>query len=195
LTIDPRDRGSLTLTSLGTRASRKISGSGFEYQWAKFLPDGRTLLVGGARPLEPLTICKQSIYGGKPVPLNGPSYMDDVAISSDGSKIAGNTGTQVIVFDLRSNTSRALPRADSAIPVAWSRDGNDLFLLTFSDSTNRIVKTDLRSGEVETWKTIAPSDAPGFEGLGGAVAAPDAGAYAYSSHLDLSRLYVVDGWS
>jgi DNA-binding winged helix-turn-helix (wHTH) protein/Tol biopolymer transport system component len=199
LTIDPRDRGSLTLTSLATHVSRKISGSGFEYQWAKFLPDGRTLLVGGGHPLEPLTICEQPIDGGKPVPLNGPTYMDDVAVSPDGSKIAGNTGNQVIIFDRRSNTSRALAKTDSAIPVAWSKDGNDLFVLTFGNSTNnatnRIVKIDLRSGEVETWTTIAPSNAPGFEGLGGAVAAPDADAYAYSSHLDLSRLYVVDGWS
>jgi WD40 repeat protein len=151
--------------------------------------------VGGARPLEPLTICKQLIDGGKPVPLNGSSYMDSVAISPDGSRIAGRAGNQAVVFDLRSDTSRPLETGDAITPIAWSRDGNELFLLTSGGSTIRLVKTGLRSGKVETWKTLAPSDAPGFAGLGGVVAAPDAGAYAYSSHLDLSRLYVVDGWS
>jgi len=48
----------------------------------------------------------------------------------------------------------------------------------------------LRSGRSELWKTIDRSGR-----LAGAVAAPEAGAFAYSSEVNFSRLYMVSGWS
>jgi hypothetical protein len=47
------------------------------------------------------------------------------------------------------------------------------------------------SGHREIWKTIA---GPGLR-LTSVVVAPEAGAFAYSTELFLSRLYLVDGWS
>jgi hypothetical protein len=51
------------------------------------------------------------------------------------------------------------------------------------------------TGESELWKSLGPKEVTGFVGLANAVAVPELGAYAYSASWDLSRLYVVDGWS
>jgi DNA-binding winged helix-turn-helix (wHTH) protein/WD40 repeat protein len=191
LTIDPEDRSALTLTSLATGVSRRILGGGFEYQWAKFLPDGNSLLVGGAYPLEPLTICKQFLEGGTPVALANALYLDHVEISADGSKFAGSLGNQLRVFDLGSGQTRPLLAGERVVPVAWSADGNDIYVATLGDKPDRILKVNLRSGKRETWKTIAGSGTR----LTSVVAAPETGAFAYSAEFSLSRLYVVDGWS
>jgi DNA-binding beta-propeller fold protein YncE len=191
LTIDPEDRTSLTVISLTTGASRRISGGGFEYQWAKFLPDGTSLLVGGAYPLEALTICKQLLNGGTPVALSNAPYLDYVEVSPDGSRIAGITGNQLQIFDMRSRQTRLLLPGERAAPVAWSADGAYIYVATLGDKPDRILKLNLRSGQHEIWKTVA---GPGLH-LSSVVAAPEAGAFAYSTEFLLSRLYVVDGWS
>jgi len=191
LSIDPEDRGALTLTSLATGASRRISGGGFEYQWAKFLPDGNTLLVGGAYPLESLTISKQSLVGGTPVSLAGAPYMDYVEISPDGSKLIGVIGTRLQIFDMHSGQSQPFLPGERAAPVAWSADGANVFVATIGNKPDRILQVNLRSAKQEVWKTIA---GPGLS-VTSVVVAPEAGAFAYSTEFFLSRLYLVDGWS
>jgi hypothetical protein len=61
-------------------------------------------------------------------------------------------------------------------------------------ATAELVKYAVDTGQVEPWKTIPASDASGAVGLASMIAAPQSGIYAYSRHLDLSRLYLVDGW-
>ncbi|HEY1951115.1 MAG TPA: winged helix-turn-helix domain-containing protein [Bryobacteraceae bacterium] len=192
LTIDPQDRSHLTLTEIKTGESRQILGNGYTYQWAKFLPDGHGLLVGGAFPQAPLTICRQSLDGGKPIPLSGAPYLDYVQISPTGSTIAGLTGGHVVVFELNNKASRPLELHGAALPLAWSSQG--LFLLMSKDAGYQMARADLATGAVMPWKTIAPNETQGFAGLTAAVAAPDANAYAYSAKQDLSRLYLVEGW-
>jgi DNA-binding winged helix-turn-helix (wHTH) protein/sugar lactone lactonase YvrE len=190
LTIDPEDRGFLTLTTLATGTSKKIPGGGFEYQWAKFLPDGNTLLAGGAYPLEPLSICKQSLIGGTPVAIAGAPYMDSVEVSGGGIRLAGITAGQLQVFDLQTGKTQPVPFHERGAPVAWSEDGDTLYVATLGGKPNRILRLDLLSGRSELWKTI-----DGSGRLAGVVAAPAADAFAYSSEVNFSRLYVVSGWS
>jgi WD40 repeat protein len=191
LIIDPEDRSALTLTTLATGASRRISGGGFEYQWAKFLPDGNNLLVGGAYPLEPLTICRQRLNGGTLVSLANAPYMDYVEVSPDGSKLAGVIGNQLRVFNMQSHQSQPVLPGERAAPVAWSEDGVNLYVATLGGKPDCILRVNLGSGQREIWKTIGGS---GLR-LTSVVAAPEAGAFAYSTEFFLSRLYLVDGWS
>jgi eukaryotic-like serine/threonine-protein kinase len=196
LTIDPQDRNNLTLSSINSQPSKKVLGNGFEYQWAKFLPDGKRLIVGGAFPGEHLAICTQLLDSGNPVPLNGVPYMDFVAVSPNGFRIAGATASDTgIVFDLTNNSARQISPSMNAFPVAWSLDNQNLFAVDHRDSVYRIVKTNPQTGKTELWKTLPLGDQAGIIGLAGIVMAPANGAYAYSISSNLSRLYLVDNWS
>jgi len=194
LTIDPQDRHTLVLNRREGGPARRIYGGGFEYQWAKFLPDTRELLVGGAYPGAPLMIGKQALAGEKPKPVKGVSYMDYVAVSLNGAKIAGVLNNRLAVFDLTAQPVRKALPDFSAMPVAWSEDGHHLYAARIDETTTELVSLALDTGQVEPWKTIPASKSPEFAGLASVVAAPQAGTYAYSRHLNLSRLYLVDGW-
>jgi eukaryotic-like serine/threonine-protein kinase len=196
LTVDPQDRRTLTIISIASQNQTKIQGNGFQYQWAKFLPHGKTLLVGGAYPGETLKICTQLIAGGDPVPLTGLPYMDFVTVSPDGSRIAGvSSDRSCLVFDITDHEARPVSSAMDSFPVAWSSDNSDLYALIFRDSVNRIVKTNLQTGKVNLWKTITLGDSAGILGVAGIAIAPATGAYAYSTGFNLSSLYLVDGLS
>jgi DNA-binding beta-propeller fold protein YncE len=147
--------------------------------------------VGGAYPLEPLVICTQSLDGGTPVAIANAPYMDYVEVSPDGSRLAGMTASQLHVFDLRSGKSQPVLAGERALPVAWSADGEYVYAALYGEKPDRIVKVNLRSGRREIWKTIGASGAR----LTSVAAAPEAGAFAYSSEFNLSRLYLVAGWS
>ncbi len=196
LTIDPQDRSSLTITSVASRKSKKIFGEGFSYQWAKFLPGGTDFLVGGAYPGKALAICKQSIEPGKPVPMSGIPYLDLVSLSADGKRVAGvDSSDRTLVFDVVNKTALTTIPETARLPVAWSKDGIHLYVVTRCDSMYMISKLNVTNGKSEAWKAISTDDSSGFAGLASVVAAPEAGTYAYSSHISFSRLYVVDGWS
>ncbi len=196
LTIDPQERDSLTLTVVASRLATKIYGGAFIYQWAKFLPGGKELLVGGSYPGGPLMLARQKIQAGKPVPLNGVPYLDYVVISPDASRIAGlDADYRAVVFEISGKAVRKNLPETAEMPVAWSRDGIHLYSVAHCDTGYRISKLNIDTGETELWKAISPAGRPGFAGLASVVAAPEAGAYAYSSNISFSRLYVVDGWS
>jgi hypothetical protein len=195
ITIDPSDRGFLTLTYLGRGRSQKIQGDGFEYQWAKFFPDGRRVLAGGAYPGRPFQICIQSLDRGRPEPLKNSTYMDSVQVSPDGERIAGRLGDKAIIVDLVSGMEHTLQLDGIGDPIAWSRDGRDIFFLLFDRSPYRVVRADWRTGIAKNWEMLPESRTSEFAGLNSAVAAPSANAYAYSKTYTLSTLYVVDGWS
>lgn len=194
LTVDPQDRTALTITKLGSGHAARVPASGFKYQWAKFSQTG-DLLVGGAYPGQPLMIAYQNIATGTLAPLADAPYLDSVAISPDGTKIAGRVTDTTEIFDLSTKTVQRLPPGVHGTPVAWSANGNSLFLLTSDHSVYSIVEFSTATAQITSWKTIAPQDAATFMGLAGIAAAPNSDAYAYSAHLTLSRLYVVDGLS
>jgi hypothetical protein len=195
LTVDPQDRTTLTLTSISSQQSRKVLGNGFEYQWARFLTDGKGIIVGGAYPGERLSICRQLLDGGKPVAINGAPYMDYVVVSPNGLRIAGATASNAgLVFDLATHSARQISPGISALPAAWSMDNKDLYYVNVRESVYRIVKTNLQTGKVQLWKTLPVGDQAGVLGLTALAIAPATGAYAYSTGLNLSRLYLVDGW-
>jgi hypothetical protein len=73
-------------------------------------------------------------------------------------------------------------------------DSNNLYYVNVRDSVYRILKTNLQTGKVQLWKTLPLGDQAGVLGLTALAIAPATGAYVYSTGLNLSRLYVVDGW-
>ncbi len=191
LTVDPQDRTVLTITSLASGEVTRVQGNGFRYQWARFTGDG-DLMVGGSYAGKPLMIAYQAIGTGIVRPIPDAPYFDYVAISPDGTKIAGGVGGATEIIDLPSKSTHRLPPGGLTLPLVWSADGKSLFLLTACQSNYAIVQLSMATHRSTSWKTIDAQDAT-FIGLAGIAAAPNSGAYAYSANLNLSRLYVVNG--
>lgn len=197
LVIDPKDRRVLHLVPLGPGQPKTISGDGFQYQWARFAgSDGKKLLVGGSYPNNPAMVGMQLIGNDKPVKLDGIPYMDHVIVSRDGLRLAGLVPDEgLAAADLSTGKLFGKLLRSASIPVAWSSDDRMLYMLSFSGKSGDVLRTNLETGETELWKSLGPQDVTGFVGLANAVAVPEIGAYAYSAAWDLSRMYVVDGWS
>ncbi len=195
VTTDSIDRSALVITSILDRSSRRISGLGFQYQWAKFIPKRNQLLVGGSYPGGALTIALQSEHGGRPVPISAP-YLDYVSISPDGRRLAGTTSDyRLVVFNMQAGVAEKIAHPDRAVPVAWSRDSEDLYAAAMGGRATKIWCINVAKEESAVWKTIAPGDLNAFDGFASIVAAPGTGAYAYSTRMNFSRLYVVEGLS
>lgn len=192
--IDPEDRRSLVIHQRGGGTSQTIYGNGFEYQWAKFLPGSRELLVGGAYPGRSLNIYRQALNNGTLQPVNSIPYMDNVVISTDGGMLAGTVNNQTNIFSLQADSIRKVLPMIRVLPAAWSRDGQSLYGAQLNEKSVELIKVDVGTGQMEPWKSIPTESIAGFAGLASVVAAPEAGIYAYSAHMILSKLYAVDGW-
>ncbi len=197
LVIDPNNRGVLNLVPLGPGQPKRITGGGFQYQWARFAgSDGSKLLVGGSYPSNPAMIGMQFIDSGRPVKFDGVPYMDHVVVSRDGLKLAGFIPAGgLAALDLATGKILGSLPHTASIPVAWSNDDRKLYTLSLGGKPGSVLRTDLDTGKTELWKSLGPQDVTGFVGLASVVAVPEIGAYAYSAAWDLSRMYVVDGWS
>jgi DNA-binding winged helix-turn-helix (wHTH) protein len=196
LLIDPLHRTALTVTTVATGESRTISGAGLQYQWAKFFPDAQRILAGASYPGQPLRLYTQSITGAPPALLEGVPYFYEAVFSRDASHLLGFTPTRdLLLVDLASKAAHPVLAGSHFFPLAWSHEANAVYGLNYLPGRYQILKGDLQTGEVQPLKAVTPEIAPGFTGLAGFVMAPDSAACVYSTHLRLSRLYLVDGWS
>ena len=194
LTSDARDRGTITLTDVYSRASRQISGGGFRYQWAKFIDGIDRLLVGGSYGDGPLTIAIQDLSGGKPMAVAGATYFDQPVLSPDGKNVAGIQDEKTIVWQRETNAvTDVLGCRPNCFPVAWNKDGTSLFVACSVNNRFDISEVKMKTKQQTPWRTVG-SNVPGVEGVTTVVVAPESSTYAYSMHLLLSNLYVVDGW-
>ncbi len=194
LTVDPQDRTALTLIDVNSGHATKLPQSGFRYQWARFFRRGE-LLVGGAYPGQPLTISVLDEISGKLVPLPDAPYLEHVAISPDGRKIAGRLTGRTELFDLATKTTHRLLPESPSMPLVWSADSENLFLVSANRSEYPILKLNVSTEQSATWRTIVPNSTDAFMGVAAIVAAPASGAYAYSASQESSRLYLVHGIS
>ena len=194
LLLDPQDNRTLAIVPLQGGASKRISGGGLHYQWARFLsPD--VLLAGASFSTGPLMLYRQSLDGSSPTALTGLPYLDYPAIAPDRCRAVGRSATDVVLVNFCQKTAEPLHVPAGAVPAAWSADGTSVVLALTSEMPPALVKLDLRSNSLTKWKPLYIPQASFSAQLTSIAAAPEAGAYAYSVEERLSRLYIVDGWS
>ena len=194
LVLDPEDDTALKLIDLRSGNSRRISGDGIHYQWARFLSKS-AILAGAAPSGTQVMLYRQLLDGSAPRPLGGLPYVDYPVVSNDGMKVAGLSGKDLVIVNICDKTVQPVPLDRVSVPMAWSADQRSLLIVPVASSPLVIMKLDIASGSLHPWNTIQTSHSPSFGQLCGMAAAPEAKAYAYTFYQKLSRLYVVDGWS
>ena len=194
ITIDPQDRKKVMLHDLESGQSGSIGIPDFEYQWARFLSSRSEILVGGSRKGGALSTFRYRLNTRELTKLNLAVYLDEVVVSSTGHQIAGISEGQLRLFDWQTGNETCLPgEGGASFPVGWSLDGQTLYAL---NTRNLVISAvDRASGKWQPWHTLKGNEKPGYAGIAGITAAPQAGVYAYSLHLSSSRLYLVSGLS
>jgi Tol biopolymer transport system component len=89
--------------------------------------------------------------------------------------------------------ARALPGVvEGDDIVRWSADGASVFV-AHGDVPLDVFRVDVATGKRTLWKTLAPADMSGVDGLGPVEITPDGRTYAYSCSRVLSDLYIAEG--
>jgi len=199
LAVDPSERKHLIMLPVGDGSPETLSGGGFEYQWARYFPDGQSLLVGGAYPGQPAALYRQPVSGGKLEPLQtGGAYLDfDFnTIAPDGARIAGMTpGGKCVVIALDRNQSSPCLTDASLVPTRWAADGKHLYMLAVSPRPYKLMLADPATGKAELVRTLGAQVESGLQWLANVTITPDGEYYAYSLQHAISQLFVVDGWA
>src|SRR5262249_14154490 len=123
LVVRSDDRTRLRLLGIDGSPPRDFEPAGLQYQWARFFPDGKSLLAlasetsGRLRlyrvPLDPL---------GRPIPMSPPTAARNVAISPDGTHVAmlNPAGQCTIYSTAPDETPKVIPNRDPLAPILWA---------------------------------------------------------------------------
>ena len=191
----------LALLPTGPGTTKKLpAGTIKDYYDARFLPDGRSLLIAGSEAGRPRRLFLQDLDGGLPRPVTPESVTTLYSIPSpDGQWATAGTDWKAApdsLYPLRGGEPRPIPGlVKGEQPLRFDADGTHLFIRTDGQDHPfaRIARLDLRSGRKEPWKEIRPPDPEGVPWIDFVFLGPGGRSYVYSYSHDLSTLYLVEG--
>jgi dipeptidyl aminopeptidase/acylaminoacyl peptidase len=163
---------------------------------ARWLPDGRRLLIVGTEPGKRLRAYLTDVNGATPRPIapEGISFTPDtLPLSPDGERVAlRSPDGHVLVYLLAGGEPVSVNGLkEDEMPIGWTGDGRGLLLLD-GRPPRRVLKLDPASGRRELLKEIHPSD-PSLSGPAKVMITPDGHSYvANYAHAQMT-LYLVDG--
>jgi len=193
---------SLTVLPTGAGEMKHLApGTIHDYFDARWLPDGKRLLIAGNEEGRPRRLFLQDLEGGLPRPVTPEGITTDYALASpDGRWVpAGIDWGQApyALYPIDGGEPRPiLGLAKGELPLRFDTDGSHLFLWANKSPealTARILRLDLRSGRKDLWKEISPADPAGFGGISYVYLTPDGRGHVYNSIRRLSTLYLVEG--
>ena len=179
------------------------------------LPKGEVVQFGGRAWLRD---SKRIVFTGDPgdgkprgyiqeIPAGLPRAITPVGVSlaakaavRDDNLILGRVGATWVLFPIHGGDGQPVPAVTSGdVPVQWSHDGRYVYVYAVDSGGVRppavdVFRVEITTGARVLWKTLAPPDTVGVEGLRGTVViTPDARSYCYSYMRRLGDLFVVDG--
>ena len=187
----------LMLLPLGAGSARNVNAPGieqFENGEARFLPDGKRLLVNAIeRGHAPRTYILDAAGGAPPKPLT-PEGTTALLASPDGRAVAGRAPNGVRIYPLDGGPSRPLPGPGSVLaPIQWSADGASLYVYDEIRMPANVSRVNIATGKMDAVRSLMPRDPAGVVYISPIVMTTDASLFAYSSYRMLSVLYVVSG--
>jgi len=186
----------ITLLPLGAGEPRNVTVPGmdhFENGEARFLPDGKRLLISAVQHGHALRTYVQDLAGGEPKPLT-PEGVTAILVSPDGRYAAGRVGGDVNIYPVDGGESHSVPGLKGNYsPVQWSTDSASLYVYDNVELPAALSRVNITTGKMEPVRKLMPRDPAGVVYISPIVMTPDATLFAYSSYRMLSVLYVVSG--
>jgi dipeptidyl aminopeptidase/acylaminoacyl peptidase len=188
----------LELLPTGAGEPRRLDGHGLSYSSARWLPDGKRIVVMAVEPGHPARLFRHDLGADRPTPLTPEGIGQWWVVSPDGSRIAAQgPGSAIRIYDMNGGAPRDLAGlTGSERPVGWIADG--LLVMRPGDPASplgEIYKVDVNTGGQSAWKNILPSDRAGLMAFISFRVTRDGQTHAYTWARALSSLYVADGLS
>jgi Tol biopolymer transport system component len=186
----------LILLPVGPGQSREIALPALEHLdngAARFLPDGKRLVVDGNEPGRLGRSYVVEISGG-PLRAVTPEGTYAILPSPDGKYLAGATLNGVTLFPVDGGSPQLVTGTSvSDMPSQWSADSRALYVYREGEIPLNVYRLDISTGKKDLIKRIIPDDHAGVVSIGPVVTNPQGSQFAYSYYQVLSVLYVVSG--
>jgi hypothetical protein len=168
------------------------------YDWAIFLPGGRSIVVAGAEASGPARLYVQDMPEGHPRAVGGEGIAaayGGLAADPTGTSVAGvGPDRRVRIYPLDGSEPRLVPGTGAAdIPVRFTADGSGLFVYASGTLPTSVDLVELKTGERRPTLELMPADPSGVLGITRVRLAVDGRTYVYSFSRILSDLFLVDG--
>jgi eukaryotic-like serine/threonine-protein kinase len=173
---------------------------------ARWFADGTRLLVCGTESDHSQRCYVQDAGGGAPKPVT-PLGTHSGSVSPDGTTVlvrrGGGTARSLASSASIDAKFELYPIAGGEptfvtglksddVVIRWEKDGHSVVVSNGLLPT-RVERVDLRSGQRDLIRTIAPTDVPGALNTGGLTIGDDPNVYAYYINQELSRLFLITG--
>ncbi len=183
----------LLLYPTGTGDSTSLARGPIErYYAARWLPDGRGVILAASEAGHAQRTYVQDLRGGPPRPVT-PEGIAGALVSPDGRQVAAvSWEQQLFVCPVDGGDCQPVARLfPDEIPVQWSTDGRSVYVRRAGASLN-VDCIDIGAGRRVPWKTFRVPDPAGIR-MGALVMTPDGAGYAYNYMRWLDDLYLVTG--
>ncbi|HJZ77068.1 MAG TPA: winged helix-turn-helix domain-containing protein [Vicinamibacterales bacterium] len=196
LTGDTENRTRLRLFPLGDGKQQELPLSGLEYQWARYFPDGKSLLALASEPGGPLRLYVQPI-GGRPAALTPPGTVRNTAISPDGTQVAifsADGKLMVYRVDRPGGAGRVVATREPLAPLLWTADDSLIVqhVGAYTQIPTRISRLELASGTLEPLRDVGPADLLGVNAITKVMVSSNQRTIVFNYRRVLSELFVAE---
>jgi hypothetical protein len=193
LTLGTGERTRFRIVPLGEGPVTEVGINKLEYQWARYLPDGRRFLALANEPGQPLRLFVVAM-SGEAYPITAPVVVRNVAVSPDGQFVAllGADGKMLIYPVARAGTPRHVPTSEVLAPILWNED-HTIFVQhvgAYKQIPTRISRIDLRTGRLEPWQELRPSDPVGINAITKVMMSQNAQTVVFNYRRVFSELFI-----
>jgi hypothetical protein len=181
----------LDLLPVGAGQMRRIERSGVKYFGARWLPDGKRMVVNAQEAPHPPRLYELTLETGAMRPFT-PEVGGSWAVSPDGTRAALANGSTVEIHFVSGNQStQKVPNLSGPQAlVTWIERGLLVHEGTDQAALGRVFLVNVQTGTRTLWKEILPRDPGGIMSLSNLVVTPDGQSYAYWWARALSDLYL-----
>jgi eukaryotic-like serine/threonine-protein kinase len=198
--LHPFDKRQLALMPTGAGEQRALPEDGIHYEgWGAFLPGAKRVVVAGSEEGHLLRLYVRDLEGGRGKPFTPEGLKLGInswaALSPDGKFVgASNAEGKVLLYPVDGGEARPLPGLEPGEDlIRWCSDPNMVFICRSDQMPAKIFRLDVRTGEREAWRQVAPVDPAGVFSADYIRLSADGHAYVYTYRRLLSDLYVIDG--
>jgi len=182
----------LDLLPVGAGPMRRIERSGVTYVNARWLPDGKRIVLQAREASHQSRLYELTLEDGGMRPFTPEIPNSSWAVSPDGTRAAVASGSKVEIHFVSGNQApQSVPNLNSPQSlITWIERGLLVHEGTDPAALGRVFLIDVRTGSRTLWKEILPRDPAGIMSMVNLVVTPDGLSYAYWWARALSDLYL-----